>query len=468
MRYFCFSLILVSGVVGNSNNCDYKYAEVLYKSLLFYQAQRSGKLCFMDPLVSWRKDSAIDDCGRLGEDLSGGYYDGGGYVKFGFPMAFTTTMLSWGVISYEHGYCIAGQLDEAKRAIRWATDYFLKCHANDSVLYGQVGDPQIDNECWGRPEDMTMERPAYYIDAANPGSDLAAETAAALAAASIVFLEDDPNYSKTLRTHAATLYKFADKFRAIYSDSIPCAGAFYRSTGFGDELVWAATWLFKATGRLPYLIIAEQMYQEFGLGYTSGFSWDEKRLGVDVLLAEIKGRCVYMDKLQDFCDTMLTKKERTPKGLLFLGEWGSLRNAAYVAFILMKAADLGLNSVNYRHLAKSQIDYMLGNGGRSYVVGFGNNPPTHCYHRSSSCPDEPYDCNWDTFRGCQPNAHILYGALVGGPGPNDSYSDIRTDTVHNSVALDYNAGFQGVLAGLIYHGFETNNICQGGVCRVED
>ena len=33
-------------------------------------------------------------------DLVGGYYDAGDNVKFGFPMAFTTTMLSWSVIEF--------------------------------------------------------------------------------------------------------------------------------------------------------------------------------------------------------------------------------------------------------------------------------------------------------------------------------------------------------------------------------
>ncbi|KAF8395281.1 hypothetical protein HHK36_019224 [Tetracentron sinense] len=33
-------------------------------------------------------------------DLGGGYYYAGNYVKFGFPTAFTTTMLSWSVIEF--------------------------------------------------------------------------------------------------------------------------------------------------------------------------------------------------------------------------------------------------------------------------------------------------------------------------------------------------------------------------------
>ncbi|XP_066992897.2 endoglucanase E-4 [Anabrus simplex] len=442
MRLLVFVVCSLAAVYG------YDYSEVLYKSLLFYQAQRSGKLSNMDPLVSWRKDSALNDRGNNGEDLTGGYYDAGDFVKFGFPMAFTTTMLSWGVISYEKGYSAAGQLDEVRRAIRWATDYFIKCHVSANKLYGQVGQGQPDHDNWSRPEDMHMARPAYYIDESRPGSDLAGETAAALAAASLVFANVDPNYSKTLRSHAAQLFSFATKHRAVYSDSITDAANFYRSSGYGDELAWSAMWLFKATNNKNYREMAEQLYNEFGLQYASGLGWDEKRSGVDILLAEATGKQTYKDKLKGYCDYLVNGQQRTPKGLLFLGQWGSLRNAANVAFILMKTADLGINSDTYRKLAKSQIDYALGDGGRSYVVGFGNNPPTHCHHRSSSCPDAPAACDWNTFNGGQPNAHILYGALVGGPGANDDYSDVRNDSVHNEVADDYNAAFQGVVAAL--------------------
>ena len=70
----------------------------------------------------------------------------------------------------------------------------------------------------------------------------------------------------------------------------------------------------------------------------------------------------------------------------------------------------------------------------------------YCYY--SSCPDAPATCDWNNFNSAEPNAHILYGALVGGPGVNDEYADDRNDYVHNEVACDYNACFQGSLAAL--------------------
>lgn len=49
---------------------------------------------------------------------------------------------------------------------------------------------------------MTTDRHAYKIDPSNPGSDLAGETAAAMAAASIVFRRSNPAYASELLRHA--------------------------------------------------------------------------------------------------------------------------------------------------------------------------------------------------------------------------------------------------------------------------
>lgn len=50
---------------------------------------------------------------------------------------------------------------------------------------------------------MDTPRNVYKVTSQNPGSDVAAETAAALAAASIVFKDSDPAYSSKL-LHTAT------------------------------------------------------------------------------------------------------------------------------------------------------------------------------------------------------------------------------------------------------------------------
>jgi hypothetical protein len=50
----------------------------------------------------------------------------GDLVKFGFPMAYTVTVVAWGVIDYEDAYVKAGELENVHKMIKWGTDYFLK------------------------------------------------------------------------------------------------------------------------------------------------------------------------------------------------------------------------------------------------------------------------------------------------------------------------------------------------------
>lgn len=71
-------------------------------------------------------------------DLVGGYYDAGDHVKFGLPMAFTVTMLSWSVIEYAGEISDAGEMGHAVEAIKWGTDYFIKAHTSPNVLWAEV------------------------------------------------------------------------------------------------------------------------------------------------------------------------------------------------------------------------------------------------------------------------------------------------------------------------------------------
>lgn len=150
----------------------------------------------------------------------------------------------------------------------------------------KVGDPKLDHTCWERPEAMTEKRPLTQVNESYPGTDVAAESAAAMAAASLAFKSIDSAYSGTLLKHAKQLFKFADTYRRSYSISIPGMQDFYNSTGFGDELLWAAAWLYHATGDKSYLTYVSTNGNAFAnWGSTSWFSWDNKLAGVQVLYA---------------------------------------------------------------------------------------------------------------------------------------------------------------------------------------
>ncbi|XP_069172221.1 LOW QUALITY PROTEIN: uncharacterized protein [Procambarus clarkii] len=434
----------------------YDYAQALCMSILFYEAQRSGHLPEDQRVTPWRWDSALDDGSDVGHDLTGGYYDAGDHVKFGFPMAYTATVLAWGLLDFPQGYAAAGQTEYGRAAVKWATDYFLKAHTAEYELYGQVGKGSLDHGFWGRPEDMYMDRPSMKIDKDAPGSDLAGETAAALAAASIVFKDVDSAYSAELLGVAEELYAFADEYRLEYHNSITDAADFYRSwSGYGDELLWGALWLYRATGDDTYLTKAQAAWDDFSLGEGAlQFSWDDKKAGAYALGSLVDpSNTKYADALKAFLTYLKNDAQYTPGGLVFLDPWGSNRHAANVAFISLWAAKYGdpADAAANREWADGQLGYILGDFGHSFVVGFGVDPPSHPHHRSSSCPIPPQSCFENSWGQNQPgpNPHTLYGALVGGPDASDGYTDVRTDYQHNEVACDYNAAFSGALAAMV-------------------
>ncbi|MBZ5602348.1 MAG: glycoside hydrolase family 9 protein [Acidobacteriia bacterium] len=465
-------LVLASPLFGQTGT--FNYGEALQKAIFFYDVQRSGPLPAGNR-VGWRGDSTLQDGADNGVDLTGGWFDAGDHVKFGLPMASSTTLLAWGVLEYESAFLDTKQMAPMLANLRWATDYFLKASSTPNQLWGQVGEGGADHAFWGSAEVLPMARPSYKITADCPGSDLAGETAAALAAASLVFQrEGDPDYAGKLLSRAKSLYQFAETYQGKYSDCITVANGFYTSSGYADELAWGAAWLYKATGVADYLTKAQTWYAKFPLQPGTPFrsfgwthNWDDKTYGTYVLLSKITGQAQYRADAERWLDfwTIGFQGQRvryTPGGLAWLDQWGSLRYAANTAFLAMIYSDwLTSNqlspdkSARYVSFAERQLNYMLGDNPlqSSYEIGFGVNPPHNPHHRTAHG-------SWANNINLPANSvHTLYGALVGGPDASDQYADSRSDYVKNEVATDYNAAFTGALARMFvkYGGSILNN-----------
>lgn len=88
--------------------------------------------------VGWRGDSGLRDGREEGLDLSKGMYDAGDLIKFGFPMAFTATVLSWSILEYGEQMKKVKQLGHAHDSLKWITDYLINAHPSPNVLYIQV------------------------------------------------------------------------------------------------------------------------------------------------------------------------------------------------------------------------------------------------------------------------------------------------------------------------------------------
>ena len=474
---------------SKSSDEDYDYARAFQQTLMFYEFQMSGDVSGLGR-NNWIDDCDLEDGSDVGLDLTGGWHDAGDHVKFNLPMSYSATMLAWSYIEYQDTYKESGQDKYMLQQLRWVNDYFIKCHPEKYVYYYQVGDGTIDHQLWTAPclfdDDETMVRPSFKVDLEHGGSAVCAGTAASLAAAAIIFKESDPEYAELCLKHADELYEFAlitqtdlgysgdngntkneDKIKLTEEESkvYQKAAGFYTSSHFQDELSWGGAWLYKATGEKEYLETAESYAYSWGgeeivgnlKGNTWTQCWDDVRYGAMLLIAQLddseKG-LEFRDGIEYNLDYMSigtedggAKNKRTPKGLIMINDWGSLRYAAAAAFLAMLYAnweDADPARVEpYKEFAKSQADYILGSTGRSFIVGYDETSPQNPHHRAAHGAWKNSPLGYP-----ESNRHILVGAMVGGPLSDDSYVDDRNNYCTNEVSDDYNAGCLGLMSAM--------------------
>ncbi|KAL8201267.1 hypothetical protein R6Q57_012606 [Mikania cordata] len=444
-----------------------QYTEALHKALLFFNAQKSGKLPKNNG-IKWRGDSGLQD-GADATDvkggLVGGYYDAGDNTKFHFPMSFSMTILSWSVIEYEHKYKAIKEYDHTRELIKWGTDYLLRTFNSSAStinhIYGQVGGSQNgsttpdDHTCWERPEDMDYKRPTQMITS---GADLAGEMAAAFAASSIVF-NDDAAYSKKLVEGAATVWKFArdNGKRGTYSKGNLFIEPYYNSTGYYDEYMWGSAWMYYATGNVSYLWLAtNEGLPRHARAFTDTPSqrvpsWDNKAPFAMLLLTRIRlflnpgypyedllrsyhnatslNMCAYLPQYQVF--------NWTQGGIIDLSQ-GKSQNLQYV--------------VNVVFLASLYADYLEAANLPGWYCGHGKKFPTHVHHRGASIPNNhiKYSCK-DGFQWMssgKPNPNNITGAMVGGPDRFDKFRDVRSNFTYTEPTMAGNAGLTAALVSL--------------------
>ncbi|KAK9047908.1 hypothetical protein SSX86_033130 [Deinandra increscens subsp. villosa] len=310
------------------------------------------------------------------------------------------------------------------------------------------------------------------------------------------------------------LFDFADKYRGKYDSSITVAQKYYRSvSGYADELLWAAAWMYKATNNKYYLdYLGENGDALGGTGWAmTEFGWDVKYAGVQTLVAKVViiqlfmmfGFCnvvgfvqflmggkagshapvfgKYQEKAESFMCSCLGKSsqnvQKTPGGLIYKQRWNNLQFVTSASFLLTVYSDYLTSARKDLHcstgsvapsellaFAKSQVDYILGDNPRatSYMVGYGNNYPQQVHHRGSSIVSVKVDpsfvscrggyATWFSRRASDPN--LLTGAIVGGPDAYDNFADHRDNYEQTEPATYNNAPLLGILARLHGgHGF---------------
>ena len=419
----------------------YDYGSALDAAIKFYDANRCGPDAGTGNAFSWRgachtgdKDGSID--------LTGGYHDAGDHVKFGLPQCWTAATLGWALYEYPTVFT-STRKDQLVRVIKYFTDYFLKCHPSANVFYYNVGDGNADHAYWGAPELQTGTRPVIK---APPGSDVTAEAAAALALMYLNYKAIDAAYAQKCLTAAKEIYDIAlanchSITTARSSDG--AGGNFYKTSSHFDDMCWGGIWLYFATGTSTYLDSidhwttipndpGDNQYQK-----KWSPAWDDVILFVLLKMAEITGNDKYYQGVVWNLEWCRDVANKSTYGLPIIDVWGVLRYASAEAaqgFLSYKL--LGYTGFNTK--GAFIIDYCLGTNPetRSYVTGWGRNPPIHPSHRAN----EPV--KGGPVKG-------LIGGLVGGP-TNDTYTDNVDSFQETEVAIDYNAAFILGLAGQLY------------------
>ncbi|MBQ3940474.1 MAG: glycoside hydrolase family 9 protein [Oscillospiraceae bacterium] len=457
----------------------YNYAEALQKSFFFYEVQQSGVLPDWNQ-VSWRADSMVDESGKDTDPVPGGWFDAGDHFKFTLTNAYSAAVMAWGYIEYADAVKKAGLDTEYRNNIKWGMDYVLACDKGGGSMIGTVGDftgGATDHNIWCSAE-VYLRR--HHRDTGNwarpsdtiKNASVAALSAAALAEGYIIF--KDENYLK----HAKDLFEGADKIRD--TKAVGGMGSMYPTSSWIDDCMFAACWLYKATGDKSYLDKIEKDYvpnfpkenQSSDWKYTWGLCWDDTTQGAALLYAQITGDEKWINHIDKHIrywmggssDLKPFEGNITSDGLSYLTNWGCLRHATNTAFVAKLACDTifkgdAAKVSKYNTWADSQMNYCFGDNKMkmSYVLGMGDKNPKAIHHRTAS---GVHDDHWNELgkasggaEGWQTEyAHTLYGALIGGPDKSGNYDSTQigvSNYEYSEVAIDYNAGYTACLCAMI-------------------
>merc|ERR1712117_633403 len=131
--------------------------------------------------------------------------------------------------------------------------------------------------------------------------------------------------------------------------------SFSSSYDYNDELAWGAAWLYKATGEQSYLDTAEQIFNSNNMCNSNlWFGWDNKVAGVQVLMYDITGQDPAYEKCVGNFLSSLDSASYTPKGLIFVDNWGSNRHAGNNAHLCAQLANMGYETAKCDEFVDTQ------------------------------------------------------------------------------------------------------------------
>lgn len=429
-----------------------QYKEALKGSVDFYDANKCGKEVAQNNVFSWRGPCHLNDGKNNGIDLIGGYHDAGDCVKFGLPQSYSASVMGWALYEFKEGFVKADMYNKQLEQLKYFTDYIIKCHYAPGKFVYQVGDGYGDHNYWAAPEkepdDSTKRQDLKIADSSHPASDVLGESAAALAIMYLNYKDIDSSYAEKCLKEAKELYQMGRNTPGKND-----LNDFYVSNSYGDDMSWGAIWLYEATKESKYLNDAKQLLLTESQWIDSNWTmcWNDVKVAAELKLYQVTKDQTYK-KAIDYNINYWKNMPSTKGGIKIRDDWGSLRYSAAESMIALiynkENPDKSLTD-----FAASQINWILGDNDyrMSFQVGFGNKWPEHVHHRGANGYDKDKEPDYKN----RPNKYVLTGALIGGPKANGEFIDKLDEYTFTEVALDYNAGWVGALAGYVEY------VCKG-------
>ena len=442
------------------DNCSFyfNYFEALYKSVFFYDYQKSGYIDPQDRRVCWRYHSFLQDKAEEGQDLVGGFFDRGGTLKINSHLCFLVVTFVYTLMEFEHEFRKTMLYGQMLGILRQTLDYLLKCYVDDQNIYVYCGVPSEDNHFWGRPEDFSGKRGCFKIPEDKKGTNFLANMSSAFSSEAFLFQSIDFKFSSVLRHKAEKLHNLArvGPYDDVYDSFPELKDVYTPSKGIEDDLFEASLWLDFSNNSLFNYMAFHSEYNTYRFDKLSHKLWSSKQTTINYLLYKMTGNLDYFRTIEDFIIDSFSHG-KTPGGFLYI--WGQntdnqvlyfkpIINLCFWALILSKDPNCAVSSY-FQNYAFVQMNYILGNNPRktSYMIGYSKWFLGKVDHKASSCQSPPEACSSSNKSSEEDNPNHIVGGVVKGIFNDDTFDDSRESDM-NKLRLVDNVKVPGILARL--------------------
>lgn len=318
-----------------------------------------------------------------------GWYDAGDYNKYIVNSGISTwTLMSLAVAQPEWVKSTnlripesGGVLPDLLAEVRWNLDWMLTMQdPGDGGVYHKLTNLNFDGMKVMPHEART---PRFVVQ---KSTTAAFDFAAVMAKASRVYRPWQPAFADSCLAAARRAYAWGMQNPNVpYVQPPDVKTGQYGDSNLEDERLWAAAELFVSTGDSAFLREARS-----GKVYKTVPYWQMVGpLGLITLARH--GDTLARQAVLEVADTLLSVMSTNPYRIsMRKGDfvWGSNAVASNQGMMLAVAHELTGNEAYLKGVV-NQVDYLLGRNpfARSFVTGFGRNPPRFPHHRQSEADD---------------------------------------------------------------------------------